>query len=171
MRMRPEAGQYAAHFEGYVASVPEGDLLQLLREQAAATQAALELVTEEQGAYRYAPGKWSLKEVLGHLADTERVMSYRLLRASRGDETPLAGFSEELFVQGASFDRLSVKQLQQELSAVRTSTLSLLSGLPEEAWSRTSPVNGHATSALALACIILGHEKHHLKVIQERYVS
>ncbi|MFC6228237.1 DinB family protein [Paenibacillus allorhizosphaerae] len=171
MLRKPESSEYASHFGAYVNLVPEGRLVELLVEQSEQMKSMLERVTEEQGSFRYAPGKWSLKEVLGHMADTERVMSYRLLRVARGDQTMLPGFSEEAFVAGASFDQQPLKYLIEELAVVRRSTLSLLNGMPVEAWLRKGNVNGAETSARALAYVIAGHELHHCRVIRERYLS
>ncbi|GJM69928.1 hypothetical protein HMSSN036_21440 [Paenibacillus macerans] len=108
MLTKPQAGEYAEHFTVYIDKVPEGDLLELLQTQPAFAKEEWGSLTEEQGNYRYAEGKWSLKEVLGHISDTERVMSYRLLRISRGDTTPLPGFDEELFVRHSTFARQPV---------------------------------------------------------------
>lgn len=171
MLRKPESNEYASYFGEYVEQVPEGSLAELLVEQLEQTKSTLANVTEEQGSYRYAPGKWSLKEVLGHMADTERVMSYRLLRIARGDKTMLPGFIEEAFVAGASFDQIPVKQLIDELAFVRQATLSLLKGITDEAWLRKGNANGVETSARAIAYIIAGHEIHHRQVIKERYLS
>ena len=171
MLRKPESTEYASYFGQYIKLVPEGYLADLLAEQSEQTKSMLDQVTEEQGSFRYAPGKWSLKEVLGHIADTERIMSYRLLRVGRGDQTMLPGFSEEAFVAGAAFDQQPLKHLIDELAVVRRSTLSLLNGMPDEAWLRKGNVNGIETSARALAYVIAGHELHHCRVIRERYLS
>lgn len=171
MRQRPDTGEYAAYFMPYINLVPEGDLLQILKRQSEELSELLQGVSEEQAGYRYAPGKWSLKEVLGHIADTERVMSYRLLRVARGDATPLPGFDENLFVSGAAFDRIPLQALLEDFKRVREATLSLLSTLPEEAWTRRGVINNTETTARALAYILAGHELHHRKVIEERYLA
>lgn len=168
---RPLNEEYSAHFESYVRLVPDGNVIDLLAERQGETGTLIGELTEEQGDYRYAPGKWSLKEVIGHLTDTERIMSYRLLRIARGDRTPLAGFDENEFVKGASFSLRSLPELLEEYVAVRRATLTLLRGLTEEAWVRTGIANGSETSARALAYIIAGHELHHLQIIRERYLA
>lgn len=170
MLKRPASGDYAAFFETYIKLVPQGDLIDILEGQLKETLAKLSALTEEQAAYRYAPGKWSIKELLGHLADTERVLTYRLLLAARGDRTPLSPFDEDLFVANAAFDRIPLGQLMAGLEAVRTSTLHLLRTLESEAWNRSALVNGHDATALAVACMIAGHELHHRKVLEERYL-
>lgn len=169
MKKRPAPGDYLPYFETYIRLVPEGDILAVLERQSEETGELLSAISEEASAYRYAPGKWSIKELIGHLADTERVMAYRLLRAARGDATPLPGFDENLFVRHASFDRRPWKELQEDLAHVRQSTLRLLRSMEPEAWDRRGMVNGHEMTPLALACIMAGHELHHRNVLKERY--
>ncbi|WP_438445267.1 DinB family protein [Gorillibacterium sp. sgz5001074] len=167
--LRPVPGDYGDFFEKYVRLVPEGDLIDILEQQQMTVTAKLAEWSETASLYRYAPGKWSVKELAGHLADTERVMAYRLLRAARGDRTPLPGFDENLFMENGSFDQLPWSFLQEGLGLVRRSTIQLLGTLDEPAWSRRGVVNGHEVTPLALACIIIGHERHHLHVLEERY--
>jgi hypothetical protein len=171
MNQRPASTEYAPYFEKYVSLVPEGDLLQLMSQQIKETTDLLRNITDAQGEYRYAPGKWSLKEVIGHMSDAERVMSYRLLRFARGDQTPLMGFDEETYVNGAAFELHSVQDLLEELAAVRQATLYLLHGLTDEAWERTGKANNNDVTVRGLAFIIAGHELHHRKIIDELYLS
>jgi hypothetical protein len=171
MNLRPASHEYVSYYDNYVKMVPEGDLLQLLSQQIKETADLLRHVTDAQGEFRYAAGKWSLKEVIGHMSDTERVMSYRLLRIARGDQTPLSGFDENFFVKGASFGLRSVQDLVEELVAVRQATLHLLHGLTEEGWTRSGISNENQITARALAYIIAGHELHHRKVMEEHYIS
>ncbi|WP_240762732.1 DinB family protein [Paenibacillus thalictri] len=124
---------------------------------------------QERSLYRYAPGKWSLKEVLGHITDNERIMSYRLLRIARGDRTPLAGYDQDVLMSGAAFDLNPLSDVLEDYTAVRRATLSLLKGLPAEAWSRKGVVGGNESTALAWAYILAGHEIHHMNIISERY--
>jgi hypothetical protein len=169
---RPEASEYAPNYAGYIQQVPEGDLLQILSNQLGKLELVFQSVDDQKGTFRYAPGKWSIKEVIGHITDTERVMSYRLLRIARGDSTTsLPGFDENQFVEGASFDRRTVQQLLFEMKAVRTATLALIEGLEEEVWTRRGLTSGIEVSARALAYIIAGHWVHHLQIIEERYLS
>lgn len=167
---KPQPGEYAAHFEEYIREVPEGQLMSLLELQPEEAMLKLGTLSDEAGNYKYAEGKWSLKEVLGHISDTERVMSYRLLRIARGDKTPLPGFDEELFVSHANFERLSILQLLKEFSLVRSSTLSLVRQLDDEAWQRIGTASGEPVSSRALAYIIAGHATHHFRIIRERYM-
>ncbi|GIO12382.1 hypothetical protein J19TS2_19370 [Cohnella xylanilytica] len=171
MRGRPGTDEYGSFFGNYVSLTPEGDLIEILRKQGEDTLELLGSFTEEQGAYRYAPGKWSLKEAFGHIVDNERIMSYRLLRIARGDTTPLPGYDQDILVPGAGFDSLPIRQLAEDYAAVRQATLTLLRGLSEEAWLRKGTASNTTISARALACVICGHELHHLRIIRERYLN
>lgn len=171
MLKKPQAGEFAEYFSPYVELVPEGDLLLQLEQQVDEVIALLGQITEEQAVYRYAEGKWSLKEVLGHVADTERVMSYRLLRIARGDTTPLPGFDESLFVSHSNANARSVNELLQDFAAVRIATVSLMRQLDDPAWERRGVFSDHPGSARALAYIIAGHSIHHLNIVKERYLK
>jgi Mycothiol maleylpyruvate isomerase N-terminal domain. len=171
MRARPGADEYGGHFGTYIEQTPEGDLIEVLARQGEETAALLRGLTEEQALHRYAPGKWSLKEVFGHIADNERIMSYRLLRIARGDTTPLPGYDQDILVPGGSFDSWTVRQLADDYSSVRQATLTLLRGLSEEAWLRKGTASNTAISVRALACVISGHELHHLRIVKERYLA
>lgn len=171
MRERPGKDEYAAHFGNYIALVPEGDLLDILERQQQETVSLFEGLSEEQGYYRYEPDKWSLKEALGHIVDNERIMSYRLLRIARGDTTPLPGYDQDVLVPGANFDLFPLAQLAEDYIAVRKATLTLLRGLTEEAWLRKGTASNVTISARALACVISGHEIHHIRIIRERYLN
>ncbi|MFE5322626.1 DinB family protein [Paenibacillus sp. NPDC056579] len=169
MLQRPEQHEYAPYYGTYIQLVPEGNLIQLLDDQLDAALALLSGLSEEEAAYRYAPGKWSIKEVIGHITDTERIMAYRLLRIARGDTTELPGFDQDIYISGASFDQCSLPFLLEDLTVVRRATLTLVKGLSEEAWRRQGVASSSPFTARALACVISGHELHHLKVLQERY--
>jgi uncharacterized damage-inducible protein DinB len=171
MITRPESNEYASHSSVYIHRVPEGDLLSLLNQQLEGTLSLVRNLTDEEAGYRYAPGKWSIKQMLGHMADTERIMSYRLLRIARGDRTALAGFKEDDYVDGASFDSAELKDLLADLTIVRSATLSLLNALAPEAFLRLGIVNNHDISVRAIAYIITGHELHHRHVLVERYLT
>jgi hypothetical protein len=166
---RPEADEYAPFYAGYVARVPEGDVLELLARQAEDTQALLSSLEPDRASYRYAPDKWSVTEVVGHLCDAERIFSYRALRFARGDETPLPGFDEQAYVPNAGFDRRGLPDVLGELRCLRQSTLFLFRGLDEAAGRRRGVASGHPMSTRALAYVIAGHERHHLEVLRTRY--
>jgi hypothetical protein len=167
--MAPAAGEYAPHYAGYVARVPAGDVVARLRRQIAETAALLRPLDPAKARHRYAPGKWSTIEVLGHISDTERIMAYRALRIARADETPLAGFDENVYVPPAEFERRSLADVLGEFEAVRAATVALLGGLPGAAWTRWGVVNGQRVTVRALAHIISGHELHHVEVLRTRY--
>lgn len=171
MLKRPERDEYATYFDYYIGLVPEGSLLALLEQQGERTVEWYASLRSDQIDYRYAPEKWSVKEVLGHLVDTERIMSYRLLRIARGDQTPLIGFDENAFVAGAFFQQRELADLLEEYKAVRRSTLALVRGIATEAWERTGIANGNPLSARSLAYVIAGHEAHHCRILKERYLG
>lgn len=166
---RPGPEEYAPFHARYVERVETPELPALLVRQPAWLGTLLAPLSEEETLRGYAPGKWSVRQVVGHLADTERVMAYRVLRIARGDRTPLAGFDEGEFVQAADFDERGLDSLLAEFEAVRGSTLQLLRGLPEAAWARRGTANLHEVSVRALAHIIPGHVEHHVQILRERY--
>jgi uncharacterized damage-inducible protein DinB len=170
MVQRPEASEFPEYYQPYVKLVPDGDFIEILKENLENTTALADRISEKDGQSRYAPGKWSIKEVLGHMTDTERIMSYRLLRVGRGDQTPLAGFNENDYIAASNFNTLSVKQILEDFTAVRRATITLVNNMPDEAWERIGVANNSEITARALAYIIAGHALHHLKIINERYL-
>ena len=165
----PAADEYAEFHKGYMAAVAhETDGLAVLERQQALIE-HLGRLTPEQAAFRYADGKWSVKEVTGHLSDSERVLSYRLLRVARGDQTPLPGFDENAFVAASNADRRPLSELAAELAGVRAATIALVRSLEDEALLHRGNVNNWPLSARALAFIIAGHCQHHVKILRERY--
>jgi hypothetical protein len=167
---RPEPSEHHAYYATYISEVPEGEVLATLAAQIGRTSALLAAVPESRAGFRYADGKWSIKEVVGHMADTERVFSYRALRIARGDATPLPGFDENAWVPVGEFDRRTLADLAAELRAVRAATLALFGGFTADAWLRVGTASGHSISARALAWIVTGHERHHLRILEERYL-
>ncbi|MBA3891192.1 MAG: DinB family protein, partial [Gemmatimonadaceae bacterium] len=161
---------FSPYYAGYVARVPDGDVVETLRSQVDATMALARSLAEEKGGHRYAPGKWSIREVLGHMADTERIMAYRALRVARGDATPLPGFDENLYVENARFDDRTLSSLADDLAIARQSTIALLAPLGDDELGRVGSANGAPITARALAWIIAGHERHHLAILRERYL-
>jgi uncharacterized damage-inducible protein DinB len=166
---RPAATDYATAFAGYIAEVTEEDVLAALAAQSTETQKLLASLDESKAAYRYAEAKWSVKEVLGHMTDTERIMGYRALAIGRGDTQPLPGFDEKEYVRNASFDAWKLGDLAEQYALVRRSTLLLFRNLPDDAWDRRGTANGHEITPRALAWVVAGHELHHVKVLRERY--
>jgi hypothetical protein len=169
LETRPEADEHLPYYGKYIALVPAGDLAEILAAQQAATQRLLAPLGEARAGHRYAPGKWSIKEVVGHLADAERVFCYRALRFARADESPLTGFDENVYVPAGGFDRRTLASLLAEYAAVRAASLALVTSLDEAAWLRRGTANGAVVSVRALACIIAGHELHHVALLRERY--
>jgi hypothetical protein len=166
---RPAATEYAPYYGRYIGKVPDGDLLQTLEDQARETQAVLAGLSEAKALHRYAPGKWSIKEMIGHVTDTERVFSYRALRFARADATVLPGFDENAWVPPGNFDARALKDLAAELGAVRRATIALFRGLDAAALARRGTASDNAVSVRALAWIIAGHERHHVALLHERY--
>jgi hypothetical protein len=169
MISRPAIDEAASSYQGYISKVPTENIGDQLSEQLREIEHLFESVTDHDAMARYAEGKWSVKEVLGHLCDTERIFSYRLLRISRGDPTPLPGFDENAYVPEARFDERPLPMLLAELRAVRHSTTALIEGLPSNVWTRRGVCNQQPITARALAYAIVGHVAHHLEVLRERY--
>lgn len=167
---RPGADEYAPYYQPYVALVPEGGIVGILARQIDETIALFSGLTEAQADHAYAEGKWTIKEVVGHLSDSERVFAYRALRFARGDTTELAGFDENVYVPAGEFGGRPFTELLEELMVVRRATVALLGGLPEAAWTRRGRASGTEVSVRALATIIAGHELHHRAILSERYL-
>ena len=168
---RPVAGEYAPYYDRYLSKVPDGDLLRMLESQRRETQQLLAGLSEPKALHRYAPGKWSIKEVVGHVADAERVFCYRALRFARGDHMPLPSFDEQAWAPAGKFDARSLADLAAELDAVRRATIALFAGLPREALARRGVASDNEVSVQALAWIIAGHERHHVTILRERYLA
>lgn len=167
---RPATDEYASYYEKYITLVPDGSVLSTLQSQFDSTDSLLRSVSEEKGNFAYAPGKWTVKEVVGHLTDTERIFAYRLLRISRGDLTPIEGFEQDDYVRGGPFRRAKLSSLVDDFAAVRRATVTLLGNLETEAWSRRGIANKNEVSVRAIAYIIAGHELHHMAILRERYL-
>lgn len=168
---RPTSTEYASFQAAYVALVPEGDVLQLLDQQGRTTQALLRSVGEEKSQFRYSPGKWSIREVIGHMTDAERVFTYRALRFARGDATPLPGFDEVTWGKASSAHQRTLASLLDDFEKVRAATLSLFRGFSDEEWERSGLASNATTSVRALAFVVAGHERHHVKILKERYLT
>jgi len=166
---RPAPDESAPFYHGYVSEVLGEQLGKYLAEQIPELERLVVLLDDSAARARYVPGKWSIKEVLGHLSDTERIFAYRLLRIARGDATPLPGFDENAYVPAGQFDARPLATIVGELRAVRASTIALLESLGPEAWTRRVQASGASVSARALAYIIVGHTAHHIRVLRERY--
>jgi len=169
--LRPAEGEYAPYYKPYIARVPaEGGLLEILERQARETQELLRGLSDEAANYAYAPGKWTIKEIVGHLIDSERIFSYRALRFGRGDATELPGYEQNDYVAAGGFRERTLESLLDEFDLVRRSTVLLLGTMPLEGWTRRGVANGYDVSVRALACITAGHELHHRAILEERYL-
>lgn len=168
---RPQPGEYAPYYESYISLIQGDDILTTLDRQRRETMLLLSCRGERDGDFRYAPDKWSAKEVLGHICDTERVLAYRALRLSRADATPLEGFEQDDYVRNGPFARRPLEDQVEDFIAVRRATLSLLRNLDEAAWSRRGMANKNEITVRALAYIIAGHELHHRRILEEKYFA
>ena len=166
---RPQAGEFAPYAEKYIALVPD-DVLHALEQQAKETVQLFAGLHEADGDFCYAPGKWSLKEVLGHIVDTERIFTYRALRVARADETPLAGFEQDDYVRAGGFCARTLKSLIEEYQSVRPASITLFRSFTADAWARRGTASNNPISVRALAFMTAGHELHHLKTLHERYL-
>jgi hypothetical protein len=166
----PAASEYAPYYAKYVALI-EGDALGALRAQLEEINALPRRFAEAGAAAAYEPGKWSVKELVGHLLDTERVFAYRALCFARGDRTPLPGFDQDEYVRGAGFNRRKLADIAAEFAAVREATLRLFGSLDREAWARRGTANESEVSVRALAYIAAGHTAHHFRILRERYLK
>lgn len=167
---RPEPSEFAPFYAGYIARVPDGDLVGALEANLEEFVRTIGAVAEVRGGYAYAPGKWTLKEVIGHIIDAERVFSYRAMRIARGDETPLPGFDEQTWVPQSGANDRTIADLLAELRAVRAATIALLRHLPADSVTRRGTASGNGVTVRALAWIIAGHPMHHLSILRERYL-
>ena len=167
----PEPNEYAPYYGRYISLISERTSWPALEAQAQETTALLSAHSEADGDLRYAPGKWSVKEVCGHLSDTERIFAYRALRIARADRTPLEGFEQDDYVRNGPFGRCRLADLVDDLARVRQATLSLFRSLDQAAWSRRGVANNHEVSVRAIAYIIAGHELHHRRILEERYFA
>lgn len=168
---RPDSDEYAPFYADYVASVPEGDIVATLSHGAKSVPELLGGVSEAVASRSYAPGKWTLKEVVLHCSDAERIFAYRALRIGRGDTTELPGWDEKAYAPISGANDRPLRSLVAELRAVREATLTLFEGLPDDAWSRRGTANGREVTVRALAWITAGHLLHHLGIVRERYLT
>ena len=164
----PDASEYAPFYAGYVARVTEEPLV-ALESEARAMSGLLAGVTEAQAGHRYAAGKWTVRDVILHMADAERIMAYRALRIARGDQTSLPGFDENAYAVVAGAEGRALSDLVAELATVRAATLALFQGFDAEAWRRQGFANNVPVSVRALAHVIVGHQRHHAEGLRTRY--
>jgi DinB superfamily len=169
--VRPAADEHVEYYGKYIKLVQESDAISALRLELEDTLATLHAIPETQGDHRYAPGKWSIRQVVAHLIDAERVFAYRALRFARADETPVPGFDETTYAESAGADQRTLRSLVDEYESLRRADIAMFEGLPEAAWVRRGSANGNAISVRALAFIIAGHGRHHAGLLRERYLT
>jgi hypothetical protein len=168
---RPEVGEYAAYYEKYISLLPGTDVAGALEAQRVQTMQLFAGRSERDGNFRYAADKWTVKEVLGHINDSERIFTYRALRIARADQTPLPGFEQDDYVRSGGFNERPLASLVEEVAHVRSASLTLFRSLGPDAWLRRGTASKNEVSVRALAFITAGHELHHRRILEERYFS
>ena len=166
---RPSAGEFIPYYGKYISLVTDGDLIEMLARNADETIALLRAQPPEMADHAYAAGKWTVKEVIGHVCDAERIFAYRILRIARDDRTPMEGFDENAYVPAGDFGSRTLESLIEEFTAVRQASIALIASLSDEAWARVGVANNDGISARALAYILAGHELHHREILLTRY--
>jgi DinB superfamily len=169
MRGRPAATEYAPFYAGYVSLVPEEDVRSALSRQIAELGEVAAAIGPEREGFAYAPGKWTVRQLLGHVTDAERVFGYRAFAFSRGERQPLPGFDENEYVAAARFAEVPLVELAREFALLREANVATLQQVPEEAWANVGTASGHPVSVRALAFMMVGHVRHHLRILNERY--
>jgi len=167
--MRPQQGDYNPYFDNYISLVKGENILDALESNFKSTRDFLKSIPEEKGDYAYAEGKWSVKQVIIHITDTERVFAYRALTIARGDNTPLPGYDENVWADNCAAEKRTLADVVEEYLSVRQSTIHLVKSFDEEMFSRKGIANNNPASVVALLYVIAGHEIHHLNVLRERY--
>ncbi len=168
---RPEPSEYAPYYSRYISLVPENDILTTLDSQRRQMLLLLSGRDEADGDFRYAPDKWTVKELLGHVCDTERIFAYRALRISRGDRTPIEGFEQDDYVRNGPFAKRPLAEVIEDFIAVRRATLTLLRNLDEPAWLRRGIANKNEVTVRAIAYTAAGHELHHRRILEQKYFA
>ena len=168
--MKPEIGDYAPYYERYIKLVDGDDILKILNDQSKRTQDVLNSFSEHKGNFRYAEGKWTVKEVVGHLLDTERVFAFRALCIARGEKKSLPGFDQDDYVKDGNFNRRDLFELNYEFRLLRESNLLLFRSFNAEMLKKRGYANETSVTVLAILYIIAGHEKHHMNVLREKYM-
>lgn len=169
--LRPEKNEYGEWYAGYVSLVSEEDIVAALSSQIGEFEQLAESINEEKGAFAYADGKWSIKELLGHLNDGERIFAYRALRIARGDQTPLSGFEQDDYIATGLFNSRTIADLIDEFVLLRRSNLKIFNNLEDSAWMRTGTASENTISVRAIAYIMCGHVRHHVNILRARYLA
>jgi len=167
----PEITEYKEDYEDYAALVEETDIVSAMKKQLAEIEELFASIPEEKGGFAYAPGKMTIKELLGHLIVGERVFSYRALRFACGDQTPLPGMDQDIFIANGNFNAISLADLRAEFSHLYRANILFFQNLSDEAWERTGTANDHSVSVRAIAFNMLNHLRHHIKSLRLNYLS
>jgi len=167
---RPDRGEAAEYYFTYIDKVPDGDIVAILEAQLPETLAVLRDITEEQSRHHYAPGKWTIRQMMGHVSDTERLFVFRAMWFARGLEPALPSFDQEVAVPASGADERSWRSHVDEFDAIRASTLAFFQHLPDDAWMRRGTASGNPFTVRALAFITAGHVAHHMGILRERYL-
>lgn len=168
---RPQIETVPSFYKGYVENVKDQDMLEALSHASEITLKVIRSIPEDKGEYRYGEGKWSIKELLAHMIDVERILGYRALRFARNDKTELAGFEENDYAPEANAHARSIKQLADELERIRLTTMDLFKSFTSEMLKREGVANKNKLSVINIGYIIAGHQIHHLKILKERYLK
>jgi hypothetical protein len=168
---RPEKDEYNEYYETYISLVPETEIVPLLENQIAEVQNLCAAIPEEKASLAYAEGKWTIKEVIGHLADAEKIFSYRAFRIARADQTPIEGFEQDGYIEHSRFNERTLADLTEEFFRLREANNYFFRNLNDEAWRRVGTANNNEISVRALAYITVGHVRHHLNVLKTRYLA
>ena len=171
MIQRPSPSEHAPYYGNYIALVTEDDILKVLRAQCDETVNFLRAIPESESTILHPPYTWTIKQVIGHITDGERIFAYRALRIARGDATPLPGFDENIYAQSPEFSRLRLRALIDEFESVRRATISLFENFSPESWPRLGQANNNPVSVRAIAYIIVGHTIHHMNIVKKRLES
>ncbi|MDQ6786682.1 MAG: DinB family protein [Acidobacteriota bacterium] len=167
---RPRADEFDSYYERYVSLVADGDIVSALKNQIAETSTLLNKISAEKADFSYAPEKWSVKELVGHVIDTERIFAYRALRIARGDQTPIEGYEQDDYIKNAEFAKCNLTDLAEEFALIRRANVLMFQNLSEIAWHRRGTANDKEISVRALAYIAAGHEIYHVNILKERYL-
>ena len=167
---RPDKTEYNEFYETYVSLVPEAEINSVFQKQLNQVNEIFQTISEEKSNFAYAEGKWTVKELVGHLIDGERMFGYRALRISRGDKTPIEGFEQNIYTENAPFNKYKFADLCREFELVRLSNISLFNHLKDNDWEKMGTASGNPVSVRAIIYIMTGHVRHHVNILRERYL-
>jgi uncharacterized damage-inducible protein DinB len=168
---KPSISDLSEYYQSYLHYVPEDDLMQVLKEQKSVIENFVSSVPAAKESFRYADGKWMLKEVVGHLCDTERILSYRALRIARNDKTPMSGFEENEYTPNSNYKDRTLKNIAEELLAVRAATILLFENMSEDMFDRKGIANNNEVTVRGILFFTVAHARHHMGVIKEKYLK